>query len=253
MRRLAGLVAVISLIGLTLWLGQNRGRSAGARSEPPAPAVALPAVTVAPTRAAPAPPEQAGEATFYDAGAIGACSFEPEPGGGMVAAVGPDLFAASAACGSYLEVRGPRGAALVRVVDLCVGCGPGQIDLSRDAFAQVAELALGRAAVRWRAASPELEGPVSYHFKPGSSAWWAAVQVRNHRNPLAELAYRRADGSWAPLIRGLDNYFVSDGAMGAGPYTLRLTDIYGNVLVDEAVPLTPGGRTAGAAQLPPGP
>jgi expansin (peptidoglycan-binding protein) len=250
MRRLVGLVAIVGLIGLTLWLGQVRGRSSGSRGQPPAPAVAVPAVTVVPTGAAPPPPEQAGEATYYDAAAMGACSFEPEPGASLVAAVGPEAFAGSAACGAYLEVRGPRGAAVVRVVDLCAGCGPGQIDLSRDAFAQVAELALGRAPVRWRLASPALPGPIAYHFKAGSSAGWAAVQVRNHRNPVAELAYRRPDGSWAPLARGADNYFVSADGMGAGPYALRITDSYGNLLIDEAVPLAPGRSVSGADQLP---
>lgn len=257
MRRLLELLVICSLIGMVLALGQMGARSAGVREGPPAPAVALPAVTVAPSVAGAAPPpgppaERSGEATFYDPVAVGACSFDHEPPGGLVAAVGPAAFADSAACGSFIEVRGPRGAVVVRVVDLCPGCGPDHIDLSREAFVQVADPALGRATIRWLPASPHLDGPIAYRFKPGSSEWWLAVQVINHRNPVAELAYRGPDGAWVPLLRGADNYFVSPGPAGPGPYTMRLVDRYGNQLID-SVPLTPGGVASGAAQFPPAP
>jgi hypothetical protein len=41
--------------------------------------------------------------------------------------------------------------------------------------------------------------------------------------------------------------------MGTGPYTFRVTDSYGNVLVDSGIPLIVNGTINGAAQFPPGP
>jgi expansin len=41
--------------------------------------------------------------------------------------------------------------------------------------------------------------------------------------------------------------------MGKGPFTLRVTDRYGNVLEDRGIPLIEDRETAGQAQFPAGP
>ncbi|MCA9916632.1 MAG: hypothetical protein KC445_01715 [Anaerolineales bacterium] len=46
------------------------------------------------------------------------------------------------------------------------------------------------------------------------------------------------------------NYFILSGR-GVGPYTFRVTDTLGNVLVDSAIPLTPNGDMSGSGQFPP--
>jgi expansin (peptidoglycan-binding protein) len=125
--------------------------------------------------------------------------------------------------------------------------------LSREAFAQIAELALGRVDIRWQVISPPLAGPIAYHFKDGSNQWWTAIQVRNHRNPVATLEYLNSEGQWVDVPRTSYNYFVQASGMGPGPYAFRVTDIYGNELVDYGIPHVEDGTVSGAGQFPPGP
>ncbi len=50
------------------------------------------------------------------------------------------------------------------------------------------------------------------------------------------------------------NYFVQTGpGMGPGPYTFRVTDSYGNTLVDSGIAHIENGTINGAAQFPAGP
>ncbi len=131
-------------------------------------------------------------------------------------------------------------------------CTRGHLDLSPQAFARIAPLEKGIVPITWRVISPELGRNVAYHVKEGSNRWWTAIQVRYHRNPLVKLEYRNAAGQWLPLVRQDYNYFVGRD-MGPGPYTLRVTDAYGNVITDSGIVLGDGVETPGQSQFPPGP
>jgi expansin len=160
----------------------------------------------------------------------------------------------AAVCGAYVMAAGPKGAVTVRIVDLCPECRAGHLDLSREAFGLIGDLPEGRIPITWQIVSPPLPGPIVYHFKDGSNQWWTAVQVRNHRNPVARLEYRRPDGSWADVSRTDYNYFVqTNPGMGVGPYTFRVTDWYGNVLIDSGIPPMENGSANGSGQFPTGP
>jgi expansin (peptidoglycan-binding protein) len=225
---------------------------APARAQAPAdPSLWLPLVLNQP---APANPVHTGIATYYSANGDGACMFGPSPGDLMVSAMNADEYDNAAACGTYVHVSGPKGEVTVRIVDLCPECRLGHLDLSREAFAQIADLPLGRVDITWRVVSPALPGPVAYHFKDGSNQWWTAVQVRNHRNPVAKLEYLDAGGDWVAVPRTDYNYFVqTDPGMGPGPYTFRITDSYGNSLIDSGIAHVENGTVSGAAQFPAGP
>jgi expansin (peptidoglycan-binding protein) len=152
-----------------------------------------------------------------------------------------------------VHVAGPQGAVDVRIVDLCPECKAGHLDLSREAFALIADLPLGIVPISWQIFSPDLPGPIAYHFKDGSNQWWTAVQVRNHRNPVARLEYLNGT-QWVEVPRTAYNYFVqTNPGMGSGPYTFRVTDHYGNTLTDSGIPHIENGTVNGAAQFPEGP
>jgi expansin (peptidoglycan-binding protein) len=198
-------------------------------------------------------PLHAGIATYYDATGAGACSFDPSPADLMVAAMNAQEYENAAVCGAYVHVLGPQGEVTVRIVDLCPECLAGHLDLSREAFALIAPLPLGRVAITWQVVSPPLAGPIVYHFKDGSNQWWTAVQVRNHRNPIARFEYWTASG-WVDVPRTGYNYFVqTNPGMGTGPYQFRVTDVYGNTLADSGLPHVENGDVPGAGQFPPGP
>lgn len=171
----------------------------------------------------------------------------------MVAALNEVYYGEAELCGAYVQVTGPKGVVVVRIVDLCPGCLAAglDLDLSQQAFEAIADLDKGRVGVTWRVVSPEVSGPLGYHFADGSSRWWTGIQIRNHRNPVARLEYRDADGHWVSVPRKSWNYFVqTEPGMGPGPYELRVTDAYGNQVVDTGIVLTPGGTVTGSAQFP---
>jgi expansin (peptidoglycan-binding protein) len=222
------------------------GRLPAAAAQAPGPALWLPLLARASSQ-----PIHSGIATYYDATGAGACLFDPSPGDLMVAAMNAVEYGHSEYCGAYLHVTGPQGAVTVRIIDLCPECLAGHLDLSREAFAAIAPLPLGRVPITWRLLSPALSGPIAYHFKDGS--WWTAVQIRNHRNPIARLEYWSA-GQWVEVARTGWNYFVqTNPGMGPGPYQFRVTDRYGNQLTDSGIPHVENGSVPGTGQFPPGP
>jgi expansin (peptidoglycan-binding protein) len=184
----------------------------------------------------------------------------------MVAAISYLNYGNADYCGAYVEVFGPQGSVIVRIVDMCPdnpGCGLNHLDLSPEAFDRIAPRAWGRVPITWRVISPMLSGPVQFHLKAGSNPWWLAFQVRNHRNPIAKLEYLTPQNQWVQLSRTTYNYFIRqcNCANGeTGPFTLRITDIYGNVLT-ETVQFTtlsrnsnsPGELVNGSGQFPYGP
>lgn len=195
-----------------------------------------------------------GVATYYNATGSGACSYGSSPNNLMVAAIDPDNYGRSRLCGAYIRVIGPKDEVVVRIVDLCPGCGTNHLDLSREAFETIANLSSGRVAVTWQLLSPDLDGPVAYRFSGTSNQWYTSLQVRNHRNPVTGLEFLNSRGEWVSVFRTSYNYFVqSDPGMGVGPYTFRLTDIYGNQLIDTDIPHLPGEIVEGADQFPRGP
>ncbi len=198
-------------------------------------------------------PVHQGIATYYNATGAGACMFDASPQDLMVAAMNAEEWNSSAYCGAYLSVSGPKGSIVVRVVDLCPECKTGHLDLSAQAFAQIAEPVQGIVPITWWAISPDLSGPIQYHFKDGSNQWWTAVQIRNHRNPIAKFEYWNGS-QWISVARTEYNYFVQTGpGMGLGPYSFRVTDIYGNVLTDSGIPHRENETIDGAAQFPAAP
>ena len=195
-------------------------------------------------------PNHTGDGTYYDATGAGNCGFDPSPNDLMVGAMNHTDYADSAVCGACAHIVGPSGEVTVRIVDQCPECQPGDIDLSPQAFQKFADLSLGRVTINWKYVPCDVTGPIIYRFKEGSNQWWTAVQMRNHRNAIAKFEYQKSDGSFVSVNRENYNYFVEASGMGPGPYTFRVTDVYGNVLTDSGIPHMEAQEVPGAAQFP---
>jgi expansin len=198
--------------------------------EPPPPRWKVPDDAALPP-CAPATVPRAAVATHYPADGTGACSFEAVPAPVMVAAIARASWDQARWCGACAEVIGPKGIAVVRIVDSCPSCPADALDLSREAFSRIAPLRAGRVAVTWRAVACPVEGPLRFRIKDGSNAQWLGIQVRNHRYPIQTMESQRGDGAWAGLERKTYNYFVGVG-LGPGPHRLRITDQRGQQLVE---------------------
>ncbi|WP_247194836.1 expansin EXLX1 family cellulose-binding protein [Streptomyces scabiei] len=157
----------------------------------------------------------------------------------MIAAMNTTDYETSRACGAYVLVRAGNGKSItVRITNECpLPCAPGQIDLSQQAFAKLADLKVGRLPITWSLVSPSSIGTMSIRYKTGSSVYWCGIQVIGHRNPVARLEVSTG-GGWRQLSRTSFNYFVSADGSGCGK-AIRVTDIYGEQLTVSGLAVRP--------------
>lgn len=197
------------------------------------------------------PEVHSGEATYYTfADGSGNCSFPATPNDLLVGAMNHTDYADSAVCGACASVVGPTGTVVVRLVDRCPECPQGDIDLSPEAFALIADIDLGRVPITWTYVACDVGGPIVYHFKDGSNPYWTAVQIRNHTYAIASVEGRTPPADFVSIPRLDYNFFVADSGLGDGPYDFRVTDVAGHVLQDTGIALIADGDVAGAAQFP---
>jgi expansin (peptidoglycan-binding protein) len=194
------------------------------------------------------PADVAGEGTYYNADGTGNCSFDASPSDLMVAALNAADYQSAALCGACLAVTGPSGSVTVRVVDQCPGCKHGDLDLSPQAFQKLSPLAAGRIPITWHQVACDVTGPIAYHFKDGANAYWTAIQIRNHRYPIARLEAMQGD-AYVEVPRLDYNYFVQASGLGPGPYMLRVTDTRGHTIDDADIALGDSVTRTGSQQL----
>jgi expansin len=178
-----------------------------------------------------------GKATFYELGsAPGNCSFPGAPADDLFVALGDEQYATGAACGTYLDVTGPRGKVRVKVVDRCPECAAGHLDLSRTAFKRIGDEVDGIIPITYRTVpKPSVPAPISVRVKEGSSQFWLAVLIDNHGSRLTSVTVngRRTH-------RESFNYWVIDGGAGKGPFRIKITDGYGRSTTLAGIDLSPG-------------
>ena len=228
-----------------------RGRPARSHAGPPA---ARPALARSPVQ---------GQAVFYDPGrAAGSCGLGPFPARGWYVSLPPRSYASGRACGSYLDVYGPAGTVRAEVVNVCTDCAAGTVNLSRAAFARVADPRRGTVVVSYRpAVDPPLPGPLMLRIAAGRPGR-LAVQVINHGNRLSSVAASRPGGGWLRLAPDADGYWTGPlrpgrpgpgqapggtaAALAGGPagrptggtrFSVRITDVSGHQVVLTGVSL----------------
>ncbi|BCB79642.1 hypothetical protein Pflav_060520 [Phytohabitans flavus] len=157
----------------------------------------------------------------------------------LYVALGPSEYSAGAACGGYLDVTGPKGKVRVLIMDQCPECEPGHLDLSKEAFAKIANPVDGVVSVSYKAATnPTVPGPLSFRIKEGASRYWFAVLVANHGNPLRSVEVR-SGSAWRATERADYNYWIYESGLGPGPYTIRVTDVYGQQATATGIKMAP--------------
>ncbi|MEV7097911.1 expansin EXLX1 family cellulose-binding protein [Amycolatopsis sp. NPDC051045] len=211
--------------------------------------------SVAPTTSAPAPVAasegaplagriepgvtRSGVATFYDTDGGGACGYDPSPDP-LTAAMNVADFEGAKACGASVLVQAAGGKNVtVRITNLCPApCRVGQLDLSPEAFDRLGARNLGELPITWKLVSAPSSKRISLRYKTGSSRYWCAIQVIDHRNPVARLEVRTG-GGWRQLPRTGYNYFLSENGAGCGG-AIAVTDIHGERLVFDPLPVEAG-------------
>ncbi|MGK8524239.1 expansin EXLX1 family cellulose-binding protein [Nocardia asteroides] len=196
---------------------------------------------------APIGPDAAAEARYYVFGGQVSCSFRELPPDGYYAGLSGADYGRADLCGAYLDIQGPRGSVRALVVDRCPACAGGQLGLSAAAFEQVADPTWDVARVRYRLVrDPQPAQELTYEVRPDSSRTWFGVLFAGTGNPLREVVVRPADGGpWRELTRRADNYWTLSGA-GLGPFTARVTDVFGNHAEVADLTVEPGRHPARA-------
>ena len=196
-----------------------------------------------------------GKATFYD-GEGGNCSYPSAPADRMYVALSPSEYDAGAPCGGYLDVTGPKGKVRVKVTDQCPPCTPGHIDLSREAFAKIANPVDGVVPVTYTEVVSPSTPALTFRIKEGASQYWFAVLVDNTGNALRSVEAKGPGGSFRAAARAEYNYWIVESGLGAGPYSIRVTDVRGRSATATGITMSPGKtqtarvRMNGAAAVP---
>lgn len=121
------------------------------------------------------------------------------------------------------------------------------LDLSPNAFRKIGNMKDGKINIKWRVVKAPITGNFTYRIKEGSSRWWAAIQVRNHKYPVMKMEYEK-DGKWINMEKMDYNHFVSTN-LGTGSLKVRMTDIRGKVVKD-TIPKLPESGTSKAYTVP---
>lgn len=193
-----------------------------------------------------------GEGTFYDLESGGAANLDDMGKDYYTAAMNSNDYLNGLA-GAYIEITDKDGDKInVLITDRLPEGKKGDIDLTREAFKKIEPEATGCMKITWKIIPLPTDKPIQYVFKPTSSKYWAQVQVRNHRYPIAKLEYLdKSTDKYVELPREEYNYFTAKNGMGSeGPFTFRVTDIYGHQLVDTGIGINKGKPVDGAANFP---
>ena len=204
-----------------------------------------------------APPSSAahkGKATFYDLeGTQGNCSTAP-PADDLYVALGRTEYSGGLSCGSYLDVTGPKGKVRVKVFDSCPECTTGWLDLSRTAFKKIGAEVAGVIPITYKAVpNAPTPGPLSITFVKGSSQYWWAVSIDNHANPIKSVSAKGPGGSWMTATHTDYNVWIIDRQTGNGPFSVKVTDIYGHTATAKNIKLQPQKKQTSSVRLTTGP
>lgn len=202
-----------------------------------------------------------GRATFYDAanpaGGKGNSGYDVLSGGALagITAINNVQWNGSEASGAFLSVSGPKqraGAApiIVQVSDLLYERADG-LDLSAEAFFQVADPVAGVVDIEYELISPDDSFVTPYGYSigqgivvegiPESNPNYGAVRLNNHRNPVESVDLLEADGDLVAMERGSDNRFVlNTGTPVTGAQDLVVTDIFGQQVTLNDIDITSG-------------
>ncbi len=180
-----------------------------------------------------------GEGTFYVPKAGGAANLDDY-------AASHELYTAAlnnadymnGLAGAYVEITDKDGDKIkVLIADRLPEGAKGDIDLTKTAFLTIEPEVTGRMNITWKIIPLPTDGPIQFLWKPTSTQYWAQVQIRNNRYPIKKLEYLDAGtNTYKELPREEYNYYTAaDGLGGSGPYTFRITDFYGHVLIEEGI------------------
>ena len=207
-----------------------------------------------------------GRITFYAQSNIVACDIPQSEWPQYTTALSEKHFQGGLACGATVRLINGGKEIQAMVVDLCPVKGNEQwcsgdlthFDLGgSDAFAQLEppETGVKELSFQWLP-TPVGDAPVKLRLKDGINAYWVAIEVINHRYPIAKLEIKDPQSEeWIAGDRtkpGMYNYWQFDFT-GNGlqtPFQIRITDQYGQVIEETGTVIEEKHMWTGKNQFP---
>jgi len=200
----------------------------------------------------PTPPIQSGTSSWFNATlqagsnpTTGACAWVVSKTDLYVAAYTASTSTAECTfCGDCYSVTGPKGTAVVRIIDYCdtsAGqCGLNvepQWTLNVEPFIVIAgSTGVGSCKATWNGpvACP-VTGSLVYTGLSGTNVWYVSIRVANHRYPLKTVEFSNPGlgGNFTNINRyGGNQWYYNPTTQQQWPFTIRVTDVVGNVVTD---------------------
>jgi expansin len=136
-------------------------------------------------------------------------------------------------CDACIHVQTAKGkSATLRVVTYG-DTSTNSIDVSPAAY-QILNSGEYPRSMTWQFAKCPDTGKIVYVFQTASSQWWTSLWVRNARVPLTKVEVESANhASYFALSRQSDGTLLDSGGFGKGPFSIRLTGVDGQQIVDQ--------------------
>jgi expansin (peptidoglycan-binding protein) len=206
-----------------------------------------------------------GRITWYAQSNFVACDIPQSEWPHCTAALSEKHFQDGLACGATARLKNGDKEIEVMIVDLCPVQGNEQwcsgdlthFDLGNTStFSQLEEVSKGVAEIQFKwVPTPVEDKPIKLRLKDGVNAYWVALQVINHRYPIAKLEVKDPKTEkWETgnKLNGMWNYwqFSYSGSGLTTPYQIRITDQYGQVIEETGNSLEEKYMWEGTHQFP---
>lgn len=166
-------------------------------------------------------------------------------------------YQAGAVCGACVEITNSQNGQklTVLIADECPEdsnkqwcfTGSHHIDLIEPAYRALN--ANNNPAITWKYVPCNSNGPIQYYFDKASKEGYLAVTPMNHRHRITKLEVKDKSGMFIELKRSYYDMWETTVQLGPGPYTFRVTDMYGHKILDEGIALSPAKVVTGVGQF----
>jgi expansin len=171
-------------------------------------------------------------------------------GGELLAGVSYAYDGGGAVCDSCIRIDTQTGRSQVaRVVTYGASNTDEDLDVSPSVY-QALDTGVYPRSMSWQFTPCPGTGPISYEFQTASSIWWTSFWVRNPKVPVTKVEVKSANhAQFFTLRRETDGTLNDDGGFGAGPFTLRITGMDGQVLTETIPSFGPGQLITSSLQF----
>ncbi len=177
-----------------------------------------------------------GQATFYTPTNTNGCSIQTAETYGVAV---PSSFTPGL-CGACIQVDGPNGNVVARVMGVCPSCSSNDIDMYQAAYSQIGSLQAGVADVTWQKVECPAPQSAIIQLGTGINPWYVALTVEQNRTPVVSVELRSSGSTtWnAMTLASWGQYTFTSSTQLVVPVDVRVTDANGAVLTTSITAIT---------------